>query len=66
LKSKSWRELDHERIDIISGDGGDDVLMMALREQAEAFALGGDPNAATIDDALAALRALNSTTEMRR
>jgi len=59
-------ELDHERIDIISGDGGDDALMMALREQAEAFALGGDPNAATIDDALAALRAVNTTTEMRR
>ena len=59
-------ELDHERIDIISGAGGDDVLMTALREQAEAFALGGDPYAATIDDAIAALRAVNTTTEMRR
>ncbi len=59
-------ELHHEQIDIISGDGGDDVLMLALRTQAEAFALGADPNAATIDDAIAALRAVNTATEMRR
>lgn len=59
-------ELDHERIAILSGDDGDAALMSALRAQAEAFARGSDPHAATIDDAVSALRAVNTTTEMRR
>jgi myo-inositol 2-dehydrogenase/D-chiro-inositol 1-dehydrogenase len=48
----------HARIDVLTETDGDQVQMDALREQAEAFARGDSANAATIDDALSALRAV--------
>jgi len=48
----------HARIDVLTETDGEQVQMDALREQAEAFARGDSANAATIDDALSALRAV--------
>jgi myo-inositol 2-dehydrogenase/D-chiro-inositol 1-dehydrogenase len=53
----------HARIDVLTETDGERVQMEALREQAEAFARGDSPNAATIDDALSALRAVSLSRE---
>jgi len=48
----------HERIELLNAAVGDAPQMAALLAQTEAFALGSNPNAATIDDAIAALEAI--------
>lgn len=54
---------DHQQYDIVSGSGGDAVFLSALRNQAEAFASGGNTFSATIDDAVAALRVASEIKE---
>jgi myo-inositol 2-dehydrogenase/D-chiro-inositol 1-dehydrogenase len=53
----------HARIDVLTETDGEQVQMDALREQAEAFARGDSANAATIDDALSALRVVSLSRE---
>jgi myo-inositol 2-dehydrogenase/D-chiro-inositol 1-dehydrogenase len=52
-------EEDHVRIDVLLGVDGEVTQMAALRAQAEAFAAGGVPHGATIDDAVTALRVVS-------
>jgi myo-inositol 2-dehydrogenase/D-chiro-inositol 1-dehydrogenase len=52
-------EEDHVRIEILAGAAGEAIQMAALRAQAEAFAAGGVPHGATIDDAVTALRVVS-------
>jgi myo-inositol 2-dehydrogenase/D-chiro-inositol 1-dehydrogenase len=52
-------EEDHVRIDVLAGAAGEVTQMAALRAQAEAFAAGGVPHGATIDDAVTALRVVS-------
>ena len=49
-------EEDHVRIEVLAGEA---TQMAALRAQAEAFAAGGVPDGATIDDAVTALRVVS-------
>jgi myo-inositol 2-dehydrogenase/D-chiro-inositol 1-dehydrogenase len=56
----------HQRHDILAGIDGDRVFMNALRDQAEAFAQGGNSLSATIDDAIAALGVTSAITEKSR
>ena len=56
----------HQRHDILAGIDGDHVFMNALRDQAEAFAQGGNSLSATIDDAIAALQVTSAITEKSR
>jgi myo-inositol 2-dehydrogenase/D-chiro-inositol 1-dehydrogenase len=52
-------EEDHVRIEVLAGEAGEATQMAALRAQAEAFAAGGAPHAASIDDAITALRVVS-------
>ena len=52
-------EEDHVRIEVLAGAAGEATQMAALRAQAEAFAAGGVPDGATIDDAVTALRVVS-------
>jgi myo-inositol 2-dehydrogenase/D-chiro-inositol 1-dehydrogenase len=52
-------EEDHVRIEVLAGVAGEVTQMAALRAQAEAFATGGVPDGATIDDAITALRVVS-------
>ena len=52
-------EKDHVRIEILAGEAGEVAQMAALRAQAETFAAGGAPHAASIDDAITALRVVS-------
>ncbi len=52
-------EEDHVRIEVLAGEAGEVTQMAALRAQAEAFAAGGVPDGATIDDAVTALRVVS-------
>ena len=52
-------EEDHVRIEVLAGEAGEATQMAALRAQAEAFAAGGVPDGATIDDAVTALRVVS-------
>ncbi len=54
--------LGHERIDLLDATVGDGPQLAALLAQAEAFAEGANPNAANIDDAIAALTAVETAT----
>lgn len=56
-------ESDHARIEVLSGESGEVVQLAALRAQAEAFALGNDPNSANIDDAINALSAISNSRD---
>ena len=57
---------DHARIDVLSARTGTRPQLDALRRQARAFARGGDPHAATIDDAIAVLRVLELKRKVAR
>ena len=52
-------EEDHVRIEVLAGAAGEVTQMVALRAQAEAFAAGGVPDGATVDDAITALRVVS-------
>ena len=52
-------EEDHVRIEVLAGEAGEATQMAALCAQAEAFAAGGVPDSATIDDAVTALRVVS-------